>query len=48
MQNIYWNVLNRALILLVDHIEKNRAQESKKLPFIMFQVYPHPIYEGKL
>lgn len=44
IQNSYWHAVNGALILLAGHVEENRAQESKKLPFIIFQGYP----EGKL
>lgn len=46
MQNTYWNVVNQSLILLAG--EENRAQESKRLPFITFQVCPHPVYEREL
>lgn len=48
MQYTYWNVVNQALILLAGPVEENRAQESKRLPFIIFQVYLHSIYEREL
>lgn len=39
MQNTYWDVVNQASVLVAGYVKENRAQESRKLPLIIVQVY---------